>query len=87
VFGPKNLTFVEGVQVNTFNHKAFSRKGGLARAKNLTHEEIQEIGRRGGIESGKVRWKKAQAQKAEAKKHATTNKKKKKKGKKPKKTE
>jgi len=39
--------------------KEFSRKGGQARARNLSKAELQAIGRKGGIASGKVRRKKA----------------------------
>jgi general stress protein YciG len=37
------------------DHREFSSKGGRGRAKNLTHGEIQEIGRKGGKASGEAR--------------------------------
>jgi general stress protein YciG len=39
--------------------KLGGRKGGLARAKNLSHEEIQEIGRKGALK----RWARQKAKK------------------------
>ena len=48
--------------------KEFSARGGRARAKSLTKEEIQEIGRKGGIASGKARRKNAREKKKAEKK-------------------
>jgi general stress protein YciG len=56
--------------MNNFNHKEFSSRGGRARAKNLSQEEIQEIGRKGGIASGKTRKKQAKQKKKAGKKTA-----------------